>query len=246
MVRTDWPSSQVLPLHLIRVILDEENRLYVSVLDTISVSFEISLWAAARLWSRFSKKPSRDISPPASRVFVHGYMGVFFQYKHWVTAAEYLLVRRRSQTMTKDQQRLRWRQTCETILHRVRVRPGFPHKVTTTVGTPVESSERPQGIILAEQTIATPVEVDAEISPEQFAWAVYREKPQAMETEDTEEPTEEWESKVIDQCERGRESRRSFIRDLARKYEVDLAEYASATREAFPVNILRCKRKNDQ
>ena len=244
MVRTDWPSSQVLPLKLIRVILDEGNRLYISVLDTISVSFEISVWAAARLWSRFSRNPSKKIPVPVTRVFVHGYMGVFFQYKHFMTAVEYLLVRRRSQTMTKDQQRLRWRQTCEAILHRVSIRASFPHKTPTVIGDPQEEkAERPPGILLAEETVATPVEIDSEISPEQFAWAMYKEKPQAMETEETEEPPGEWESQVVSQCERGRESRRNFVRELAEKYQVSLSEYASATREAFPVNVLVARKR---
>ncbi len=242
MVRIDWPANQVLPLRLVRLILDEQPRLFVSVIDVLSVALDISIQAAARLWYRFSLASRKQ--PVTPRVFVANHStGVFFQFKHSLAAIDHILVRRRCATMTKQQQRVRWQETCSRILATVQ-------ECTNLALLPRHTSillhqcllpETPVGIILVvKQEKRNEVKIDSDVDPARFL-ALLGDKEEAKEVDGKEEEDEsdsEWEQEVTDRQARGRKRRRTFVRDLAKKYDVSLSEYYEPS-----VNVLTVKRR---
>lgn len=242
MVRIDWPANQVLPLRLVRLIIDEQPHLFVSVIDVLSVALDISIQAAARLWYRFSLASRKQ--PVTPRVFVANHStGVFFQFKHSMAAIDHILVRRRCATMTKQQQRVRWQETCSRILATVQECTNLallPRHTSILLHQCLVPEPLPTGIILVvkQEQKRNEIKIDSDVDPARFL-ALLGDKEEAKEVEDEKEESDsEWEQEVSDRQARGRKRRRTFVRDLAKKYDVSLSEYYEPS-----VNVLTVKRR---
>ena len=245
MVRIDWPANQVLPLRLVRLILDEQPHLFVSVIDVLSVALDISIQAAARLWYRFSLASRKQ--PVTPRVFVANHCtGVFFQFKHSMAAIDHILVRRRCATMTKQQQRVRWQETCGRILATVQECTNLallPRHTSILLHQCLVPEPLPTGIILVvkreEERKQNEIKIDSDVDPARFlALLGGDEAKEVADGKEEEESDSEWEQEVTDRQARGRKRRRTFVRDLAKKYDVSLSEYYEPS-----VNVLTVKRR---
>jgi hypothetical protein len=64
------------------------------------------------------------------------------------------------------------------------------------------------------------------------------EEAKEVDGKEEDESDSEWEQEVTDRQARGRKRRRTFVRDLAKKYDVSLSEYYEPS-----VNVLTVKRR---